>query len=163
MGDETPVTAIAAEVEQTNTLGSVAIANGDSTDKLSIQALTSTTEPEVKSETEPEAISNSTIPAIASIATAVPDNKASSPTPTAKRPKLQSREASVDLEALRNDGPPVHEIVGGSSVRRYLNEHVTRHLLEGLKEVGSSKPEDPLQYLGEFLLQRAAEERSRKK
>ncbi|KAI3403282.1 hypothetical protein KGF56_003870 [Candida oxycetoniae] len=53
------------------------------------------------------------------------------------------------------DLPPLHEIVGGSSIRRYLNQHLTRHLLDGLKEVGYLKPRDPLKYLGEFLIARS--------
>lgn len=51
--------------------------------------------------------------------------------------------------------PPVHEMVGGSSVRQYLNQHLTLHLLAGLKEVGRAKPEDPLRWLGEYLIARA--------
>ena len=42
----------------------------------------------------------------------------------------------------------MHEIVGGSSIGRYLNQHLTKTLLEGLKEVAQIKPEDPLKYLG---------------
>ncbi|KAK6457063.1 uncharacterized protein RJT20DRAFT_134354 [Scheffersomyces xylosifermentans] len=84
-----------------------------------------------------------------------------SSTPATKKPKLESREASVDLEAIKNDGPPVHEIVGGSSVRQYLNKHLTKHLLEGLREIGSKKPEDPLEFLGHFLLERSQEEKQK--
>lgn len=53
--------------------------------------------------------------------------------------------------------PPVHEVVGGSSMRQYLNKHLTQHLLEGLQEVSKEKPEDPLRKLGEFLIKRADE------
>ncbi|EGW32207.1 uncharacterized protein SPAPADRAFT_61290 [Spathaspora passalidarum NRRL Y-27907] len=74
-----------------------------------------------------------------------------------RRPKLEpSRESSMDTTPLTNQ-QPMHEIVGGSSVRRYLNEHLTKHLLEGLKEVSQAKPEDPLRYLGEFLINRSEE------
>lgn len=52
---------------------------------------------------------------------------------------------------------PIHEIVGGSSVRQYLNKHLTQHLLEGLKQVSKEKPEDPLASLGQFLIQRSEE------
>lgn len=51
--------------------------------------------------------------------------------------------------------PPVHEMVGGSSVRQYLNKNVTPHLLEGLKKMAQSKPDDPLRELGEFLIARS--------
>ncbi|RLV89956.1 hypothetical protein JA1_004898 [Spathaspora sp. JA1] len=75
-----------------------------------------------------------------------------------KRPKLEkSRESSIDVLQNSQNQQPMHEIVGGSSVRRYLNEHLTKHLLEGLKEVSQVKPEDPLLYLGEFLLNRSEE------
>lgn len=51
--------------------------------------------------------------------------------------------------------PPVHEMVGGSSVRQYLNKNLTQHLLEGLRLVSQNKPEDPLKELGEFLISRS--------
>ncbi|MCH0629567.1 hypothetical protein JNB11_06300 [Kocuria palustris] len=56
-----------------------------------------------------------------------------------------------------NKGKPVTEEVGGSLVRRYLNQHLTVHLLEGLKLTSQTKPEDPLKFLGEFLIQRSNE------
>lgn len=46
-------------------------------------------------------------------------------------------------------------MVGGSSVRQYLNKHLTKHLLEGLKLTARNKPEDPLRELGEFLIERS--------
>ncbi|GEQ67509.1 hypothetical protein JCM33374_g1174 [Metschnikowia sp. JCM 33374] len=57
--------------------------------------------------------------------------------------------------------PPVHEMVGGSSVRQYLNKHLTEHLLEGLKQVSKDKPEDPLLELGKFLISRSEELKKR--
>lgn len=54
-------------------------------------------------------------------------------------------------------GQPIHEMVGGSLVRRYLNQHLTTHLLEGLKLTSQTKPEDPLKFLGEFLIKRSSE------
>lgn len=57
-------------------------------------------------------------------------------------------------------GPPMHEIVGGSSVRRYLNQHLTHHLLDGLREINKTKPNDPLKALGEFLIKRSDEIKS---
>lgn len=73
-----------------------------------------------------------------------------------KKVKIEesSREASVEVNGK---GDPVHEYAGGSSIRQYLNKTLTVHLLEGLKEVGEKKPEDPLQYLGEFLIKRGQE------
>ncbi|EMG46431.1 hypothetical protein G210_3320 [Candida maltosa Xu316] len=78
--------------------------------------------------------------------------RSTTPAGTSKKTKMES---SI-TPALENQ-PPMHEIVGGSSVRRYLNEHVTKALLEGLKEVGHVKPEDPLKYLGEFLITKSQE------
>ncbi|KAL2041464.1 hypothetical protein N7G274_005846 [Stereocaulon virgatum] len=45
----------------------------------------------------------------------------------------------------------------GAPARRYLNEKVTGVLLEGLKRLAADQPENPLQVLGEFLLQRSKE------
>lgn len=82
-----------------------------------------------------------------------------SPQPLHKKVKVESREVSVDIEGEgpTHEGPPVHEVVGGSSIRQYLNQHLTKHVLDGLKEVSTTKPEDPLTALGEFLLRRAKE------
>lgn len=80
-------------------------------------------------------------------------------------PDAVKSEAAEPLRQTQQDapaapvhqGPPVHEAVGGSSVRRYLNEHLTLHLLEGLKMVSLKKPHDPLRELGEFLIARSNE------
>lgn len=64
-------------------------------------------------------------------------------------------ENSVNSTVVSHNEPPVHEMVGGSSVRQYLNKNVTPHLLEGLKMMAKSKPEDPLRELGEFLIARS--------
>ncbi|QWU87529.1 hypothetical protein CA3LBN_001794 [Candidozyma haemuli] len=70
--------------------------------------------------------------------------------PPAKKLKTES-------SVPKHKDAPVHEIVGGSSVRQYLNKHLTQHLLEGLKKVSKEKPEDPLASLGQFLIQRSDE------
>ncbi|CAK7902681.1 hypothetical protein CAAN1_07S03928 [[Candida] anglica] len=76
------------------------------------------------------------------------------------------RSSSVEVpEVKRTKGsstPPIHEMVGGSSVRQYLNQHLTQHLLAGLKEIGNTKPEDPLRWLGEYLIKKSDEEKSTK-
>lgn len=78
--------------------------------------------------------------------------------PPAKKLKAESPEAEVKTEAaIRHKEPPVHEMVGGSSVRQYLNKHLTKHLLEGLKITAKNQPEDPLRELGEFLIARSKE------
>lgn len=77
--------------------------------------------------------------------------------PATKKLKVEEQEELAHQEIPKFDLPPVHEMVGGSSVRKYLNENLTPHLLEGLKIVGKNKPEDPLYELAQFLLQRSAE------
>lgn len=42
--------------------------------------------------------------------------------------------------------------IGGSSTRKYLNENVTRVLLEGMRLIAVEKPTDPLRVLGEYLI-----------
>ncbi|WEJ95520.1 COMPASS (complex proteins associated with Set1p) component [Yamadazyma tenuis] len=74
--------------------------------------------------------------------------KASPPTSN-KRQKIQ------DIEDDIAPADPVHEIVGGSTVRRYLNKNVTVHLLDGLRELANTSPEDPLKFLGQFLIDRS--------
>ena len=83
------------------------------------------------------------------------DSSSATPVPTSiKKSKLESNKStSIDIQ----QPPPIHEIVGGSSVRRYLNEHITLTLLEGLKELAQIKPEDPLKYLGEYLITKSNE------
>ncbi|KAG5418525.1 SDC1 [Candida metapsilosis] len=81
------------------------------------------------------------------------------PRGTTPTPQLQARQVKQEPISRSTEFPPLHEIVGGSSIRRYLNKHLTQHLLDGLKEVGQVKPEDPLRYLGEFLINRSNEEK----
>ncbi|CAK9441702.1 uncharacterized protein LODBEIA_P55700 [Lodderomyces beijingensis] len=77
-------------------------------------------------------------------------------TPQPQVQQLTQETLEIKEDAVEDPNlPPLHEIVGGSSVRRYLNKHLTKHLLDGLKEVGRHKPEDPLKYLGEFLIARS--------
>lgn len=73
---------------------------------------------------------------------------------TDKTRKLQAEdETQLKRPKTALSQPPVHEMVGGSSVRQYLNENLTQHLLEGLREVSKNKPEDPLRALGTFLIE----------
>lgn len=83
----------------------------------------------------------------------------------AEEPPAQvKREESPPAKKLKTEDAtpkhkegPIHEIVGGSSVRQYLNKHLTQHLLEGLKQVSKEKSDDPLKSLGNFLIQRSDE------
>lgn len=68
-----------------------------------------------------------------------------------------AKKIKTETSVPKHKEAPIHEIVGGSSVRQYLNKHLTQHLLEGLKQVSKEKPEDPLASLGQFLIQRSEE------
>jgi len=39
----------------------------------------------------------------------------------------------------------------------YLNQHVTPHLLEAMKNLATLEPEKPLKWLSEYLAQKSAE------
>ncbi|KAI9728789.1 MAG: hypothetical protein M1834_007175 [Cirrosporium novae-zelandiae] len=45
----------------------------------------------------------------------------------------------------------------GAPARKYLNEKVTRALLEGMKHLAKEQPSDPLRVLGEYLIQKSKE------
>lgn len=60
------------------------------------------------------------------------------------------QETPQPFESKRVD---LAETIGGSQTRKYLNKHVTPTLLEGMRLVAKNKPEDPLRYLGEYLIQ----------
>ncbi|CDO94253.1 unnamed protein product [Kluyveromyces dobzhanskii CBS 2104] len=63
------------------------------------------------------------------------------------------REVSPKRELqIDHDRVDAVAMIGGSTTRRYLNEHVTKHLLEGMKLIAREQPQDPLRVLGEFLL-----------
>lgn len=69
--------------------------------------------------------------------------------PALKRPKIESESEPV----VTKSSEPVYEMVGGSSLRQYLNKHLTEHLLEGLRIVSQEKPANPLKRLGEYLIE----------
>ncbi|KAJ4287922.1 hypothetical protein N0V90_011937 [Kalmusia sp. IMI 367209] len=52
---------------------------------------------------------------------------------------------------------PVHATLHGAPTRRYLNEHVTPHLLEAMKHLATEEPDKPLKYLSEFLARKSRE------
>lgn len=70
---------------------------------------------------------------------------------------VKRQKTSEEPDIARESNEPMHEIVGGSSIRQYLNKHLTEHILEGLRQVGKEKPSDPLRVLGEFLIERSKE------
>ncbi|RAR14985.1 compass complex subunit protein [Stemphylium lycopersici] len=52
---------------------------------------------------------------------------------------------------------PTQPIPHGSPTRVYLNQHVTPHLLEAMKNLATLEPEKPLKWLSEYLAQKSAE------
>ncbi|KAF3396128.1 Set1 complex component sdc1 [Penicillium rolfsii] len=46
---------------------------------------------------------------------------------------------------------------GGAPARVFLNEKIVPYLLEGMKTVTRDQPANPLQVLGEFLIQKSKE------
>ncbi|SCU88618.1 LAFA_0E13674g1_1 [Lachancea sp. 'fantastica'] len=71
-------------------------------------------------------------------------------------------EQSMDLEQQAKQETPqppdsdridISETIGGSQTRKYLNKHVTPALLRGMRLVAKNQPDDPLKFLGDFLLQ----------
>lgn len=75
-------------------------------------------------------------------------SKEASETPHVKKQK-------TSIENTNDSDTPVYEVVGGSSLRRYLNKTLTQHLLDGVREVSREKPEDPVRWLGDFLIERS--------
>lgn len=107
-------------------------------------------EPPAKKVKTEELIENSSTIASSEPAQTAPAAPAAQPAPlTQSAPHVKQQSVPNHKE------PPVHEMVGGSSVRQYLNQNLTAHLLEGLKLMAKQKPEDPLRELGEFLIERS--------
>ncbi|CDR41119.1 CYFA0S06e02058g1_1 [Cyberlindnera fabianii] len=55
------------------------------------------------------------------------------------------------------DAGAPHEVIGGAPVRKWLNEHVTPSLLEGVRLLAKEKPDEPLKVLGEWLIKKNEE------
>ncbi|TKA72204.1 hypothetical protein B0A55_06965 [Friedmanniomyces simplex] len=55
--------------------------------------------------------------------------------------------------------PPVRTqpVAHGGPTRQFLNQHITPHLLEGMKYVAMQEPDKPLLWLSEFLRDRSKE------
>lgn len=77
------------------------------------------------------------------------------PVPAAQRTATPTRH--INGTATVEVAPPMPSKTAshGAPARRYLNEKVTGVLLEGMKRLAADQPENPLQVLGEFLLQRS--------
>ncbi|OJI81816.1 hypothetical protein ASPTUDRAFT_45130 [Aspergillus tubingensis CBS 134.48] len=46
---------------------------------------------------------------------------------------------------------------GGAPIRRYMNEKIVPHLLDGMTVVAKEQPPNPLRVLGEYLIQKSNE------
>ncbi|AET39563.1 Sdc1p Ecym_4526 [Eremothecium cymbalariae DBVPG len=64
----------------------------------------------------------------------------------------QTRDQSRDVGEINTDRINIAETVGGNSTRKYLNTHITPALLKGMRLVALETPEDPLRFLGEYLI-----------
>ncbi|SCV03503.1 LAME_0H10946g1_1 [Lachancea meyersii CBS 8951] len=62
-------------------------------------------------------------------------------------------------QPLDPDRIEISETIGGSQTRKYLNKHVTPALLRGMRLVAKNQPDDPLQFLGEYLIQQSQQTR----
>ncbi|MCJ1328852.1 hypothetical protein MMC10_005529 [Thelotrema lepadinum] len=76
------------------------------------------------------------------------------PTPTNNASTMPTRNNAADTPSL-GSVMPTQATPHGAPTRRYMNEKITRHLLEGMKRVAIERPRQPLRFLGEFLLERS--------
>ena len=56
---------------------------------------------------------------------------------------MDEGEQEMDLEEAVNPNLPI---------RQYLDKHIMPSLIEALEKLTNDKPEDPIQYIGEYLL-----------
>lgn len=52
------------------------------------------------------------------------------------------------------------DVVGGAELRRWFNTEITYELVAALKEISKVRPENPLRWLGQRLMDRAEEKAS---
>ena len=60
-----------------------------------------------------------------------------------------TRDKSVDGDEIEMDADPVNPNL---PIRQYLDKHIMPSLIEALEKMTNDKPEDPIQYIGEYLL-----------
>lgn len=79
--------------------------------------------------------------------------------PAQKRPKP----STTPVPALQQQVPELpkdiklSDVIGGSGLRKYINENLTLELLRGIKNCVNVRPERPLKWLGEWLILRDQE------
>lgn len=77
---------------------------------------------------------------------------APAPAPAPTPPAPTTRPSSIPPAPIRTQ-PVAH----GGPTRQYLNQHLTPHLLEGMKYLAMQEPDKPLLWLSEFLRDRSKE------
>ncbi|KAK7203540.1 hypothetical protein BZA70DRAFT_67202 [Myxozyma melibiosi] len=76
--------------------------------------------------------------------------------PKAKQQKLSPEEDSTDADTQQGQQQTQQDPVrGGAPLRRYLNKFVTPALLDGMKLIAREQPNNPLERLAMFLLERS--------
>ncbi|SCV02773.1 LAMI_0H02872g1_1 [Lachancea mirantina] len=91
------------------------------------------------------------------------ESSSTSITSHTRTPKQMDSEPTFKQEtpqAVETSRIDVTETIGGSQTRKYLNEHITPALLRGMRLVARTKPDDPLRFLGEFLVRESDQKSS---
>ncbi|KAK5677709.1 hypothetical protein LTS10_009592 [Elasticomyces elasticus] len=73
---------------------------------------------------------------------------------------LMERHSAQPARAASIPPPPpvrTQPVAHGGPTRQFLNQHITPHLLEGMKYVAMQEPDKPLLWLSEFLRDRSKE------
>ena len=61
---------------------------------------------------------------------------------------IESRDRDAD-DNVQEEQEPVNPNL---PIRQYLDKHIMPSLIEALEKLTQDKPEDPIQYIGEYLL-----------
>ena len=60
--------------------------------------------------------------------------------------------ADLREKSMEDDGQLVEPVNPNLPIRQYLDQNIMPSLLEALEKLTQDKPEDPIQYIGEYLL-----------
>lgn len=85
------------------------------------------------------------------------------PTPTQTTASSTSGSAATHKEISYNypKDQPVETIMGGAPIRQWINKHLTKAVLDGMRHVAKQKPQDPVRVLGEYLIKISEENKQR--
>ncbi|KAK4565409.1 hypothetical protein LTR86_004026 [Recurvomyces mirabilis] len=108
----------------------------EAANETSMQALPDAT----NAQPPPQSISN--LPAVIQ-----PEQTLAAPTPPAASTRPNSMPPARPAQPIAHGGP----------TRQFLNQHLTPHLLEGMKYIAMHEPDKPLLWLSEFLRDRSKE------